>query len=496
MFTLRRSLPCVGLLLVLTANSFAGSRLIYPRAPVAADNYTGIAVLNPGASSARLTIKAFKQDGTLLAGEGISNPVVIDLPAGQQVAKLASEVFNPASTGESGYLWIEVTSPADGLTGFFIEGSADGISLDGSNLVAAGTDLSLPLVEKEMELSVVNGESVAGKVVLDFTRADGTIAATRIAAIPANGALQGPLTGLFDVSLDDVASLRLRSDQPVVAYGFYPGNDLAILAAQDATVAGKTLYVPQVLQGGNWATSLGFINLSGSQSILTLTAFDGDGNLLSAPVVSVNPVTQTVAAGGQWRSSLKALFGLSDTAQLDGWIRVESSGDRILGFVDLQTQGGRSLSAARSVGQNQLVFSHQASQPPFYTELSVLNTGKLTTNIEVVSLAPGGQVIGKNQSVLKPGRRFVQTLAELIPLAGGTMGGSVVLRSDQPVMAAAFFGSTVTGSVAGIAPQDIPSGFDPGASLPRISVVPPLSVVETGKSQKFTALGANILRGR
>jgi hypothetical protein len=125
--TMRRLDRLTTVLLFVVACSMplqAGTRLIYPRVTFESAQFCGIAVVNPGTAEAEISLKAYRPDGSAYSGAGVTNPAVVKLGGGQQFSRLASEIFNLPASGAVGgeTLWVELTSAAEGLTGFFLEG--------------------------------------------------------------------------------------------------------------------------------------------------------------------------------------------------------------------------------------------------------------------------------------------------------------------------------------------------------------------------------------
>ncbi|MGI8782306.1 MAG: leucine-rich repeat domain-containing protein [Acidobacteriota bacterium] len=119
----------------------------------------------------------------------------------------------------------------------------------------------------------------------------------------------------------------------------------------------------------------------------------------------------------------------------------------------------------------------------------MLNTANVAANIEVVSLTQGGAVVGRTQRVLRGRQREALLVQEWIPAAAGISGGSVFVKSDQPVVATQLFGTQSFSALANVPPQKVTTNFDPAAHLPRLRVFPPLAVVETGKTKQFNGEG-------
>ena len=113
----------------------AESKLYFPR--ISTSGINGLTIFNPGSGSApstaadEVTLSLYDTNGDLVAGTGITNPAVVVVPVGQNTAVTALEVFGPVDPSVVG--WVEGTSNADGLTGFFLFLTSDLSQMDGAD---------------------------------------------------------------------------------------------------------------------------------------------------------------------------------------------------------------------------------------------------------------------------------------------------------------------------------------------------------------------------
>src|SRR5437870_118917 len=108
-----------------------------PRVLAASNSSTGIALSNPSADRAAITMNYYGADGTLIGG-----PVSVNLEAASQIARLSTEFF-PGTENQRG--WVKISSNTADLTGFYLDG--DFIkTADGAELAAAATGLTFPWI--------------------------------------------------------------------------------------------------------------------------------------------------------------------------------------------------------------------------------------------------------------------------------------------------------------------------------------------------------------
>ncbi len=497
---------CISLLSawILPASVFAESRLIFPRLVFQQGRFSGVAISNPTSSSATITLTAYDTNGTLFTGDGVSNPHTETILPGSQYVRVGWQIFNPPASIKlsptARYVWIEVTSPTDGLTGFFLEGDDSFESLDGSDLSGSGSDLIIPYVQNSgeltTELSLINPDS-SGKAdaTVDLLKADGTIIWSQQISIDAHAALQGPISNLLPGSYESVSSVRVRSTKPLAGLGLLsrqPENSLVTVISRKGNSPLRTLYFPQLAQGGDWSTYLGLANLSSARMLVTVAAYKKDGSLFSAPTVQKNPATCDLAAGGSLRTDVKSLFGFADGALQEGWIKAEAPAPALTGYVEYGAGTNRALVSAQAEAVKEAYFSYQVNGAGYYTGIAVLNPSTLAANIEVVSMAASGSVLGKTKRALRPGQREAALVEQWIPGAAGVTDGSILLRSDIPIIATQLFGTGNFAALANVPPQSVPETFDPGGSIASLKISPIQAVVETGKKRTFTGSGTSV----
>jgi hypothetical protein len=485
----------------------ANTRLIFPRVLFQQGRWSGIAVANPTGSSAAVVFKAWTTGGVALSGTGVTNPSTQQIKSGSQYVKLATEIFLPGGVpaefnGTTPVrVWVEATSTTDGLTGFYLEGDG-GNFMDGSDLSGSGTDLIIPIVENTSgsvtEINLVNPDTSAANITLTFYREDGSSVATRSTTLPASGALQGPLSTAFaDVDYSQVHGVKIHADVPVACSASIFGSgsgSLMVIAGENVQVPAKTLYFPQLAEGAGWSTAVGVQNMQGADVLVTLTAYDSDGKLFAPPTVKENPVTQTIKGWGILHAklsdpNLQHWFGFATTDLKAGWLKVEASSSAINGFVEYSAGNNRALVPAQLTSYSKAIFSYQVQSSGYFTGVAILNPGSLTTNVEITSLRGDAAPHGKTQIVLKPGQKVSKLLYELVSASSGAANGSVFVKSDSATVATQLFGTSTFAALSNIAPQEVTTTWDPGASIQKLSLSPQLAVVETGKTKAYTIDG-------
>jgi YVTN family beta-propeller protein len=446
---------------VLTAQSV----LQFPRVISTGGVLTGIAVGNPTAAGVSVTFTAYQPDGSLLAG-GATNPVTVTIPAGGVHTKLSTQIFGEVDFNG----WVQATSSATGLTGFFLNlsGSSD---LDGAGSTVASSDILVPLAVEDTtvatELTILNVNPEAATATVTLYSQAGAVLLTKEVSLPSRGLLRQTLSDLFGaINFSAASHLRIRSNRPVVIHEVVanfqiPGNaqhrETGALTGRDPSPE-KDNILPHFVSGGGWLSLVGLVNGSAITQEVTLTAYKDDGTLWTA---GTNPRTVTLEGNGALRTTAGDLFGFSGSGLTSGWIKVTST----LGFVSSYI--GYGFETASSLGMVEgtpagnaarfAVFSHVAEGLGYFTGLAVVNPGNESAEVEFFTLRADGSTVGKSTFTVGPNQHTARLFRELVPGSLQQSEGWGYLRSSKPVIGIVLFGTT-NGAALGNVPQQLPAG--------------------------------------
>ena len=521
-----RLIPVVGVFLLLAGTVQASSTLIFPRLSFAPQDLTGIAIVNPGEETASVTFTAYGVSGQILSAEGstqtahtegeqqpqgaFKNPVSFPILAGQQFARVTSSIFgsgiDPDTIG-----WIEATSEADDLTGFFQFLDTSISFLDGADLppVAAKLIFQDVIVDEGFSTTAFlvnpNDDEIAS-VQLSLVTSKST--KTKNLQIPAKGMMELDVAEFFeDVEPSKVGGasgprptgvlasetyLIADSNREIAGFEFVgkEDSDLLGLNARPASELLTTLLFPQLVVLGPFVTEAVVGNFGEEATILTLTAYQENGKLY-IDEVQTNPVVVALDPGEILRADLEETFGFSGKSRLEGWLKVESTSQSINGSISYSIPSLGSIASVSSVreGSRRVLISHLGTADPFFTGLAILNAGALAANVRVVASKPDGEVLGTFTTTLQPGERRSDLLGQdIIRQANGQKGGMIWIESDVPVYLTAIFGSVDPEKpvFANVPPQPVPESFQPDMGIAQIGVTPPLAILAPGQAQQFT----------
>ena len=520
-----RVIPVVGVFLLLVGTVQASSTLIFPRLSFAPQDLTGIAIVNPGEETASVTFTAYGVSGQILSAEGsaqtadtegeqqpqgaFTNPAFVDILAGQQFARVTSSIFgsgiDPDTIG-----WIEATSEADDLTGFFQFLDTSISFLDGADLPPVASRLIFQDVRVDEGFSTTaflvnpNDDEIAS-VQLSLVTSEST--KTKNLQIPAKGMVEVDVAEFFEDAeplrvggasgprptgvLASEAYLIADSNREIAGFEFVgkEDSDLLGLNARPASELLTTLLFPQLAVLGPFITEAVVGNFGEIATILTLTVYQENGGIYTDEV-QTNPVVVALDPGEILRADLEETFGFSGKTTLEGWLKVESTSQSINGSISYSIPSLGPIASVSSVreGSRRALISHLGTADPFFTGLAILNAGALAANVRVVASKPDSEVLGTFTTTLQPGERRSDLLGQdIIREANGQAGGMIWIESDVPVYLTAIFGSVETTPVfANVPAQPVPESFQPDMGIAQIGVTPPLAILGPGQAQQFT----------
>ena len=498
---LRGSLCLLSLFLMPVGVLEARSILNFPFLTFEKDTITGVAIVNLGEEDAQVEVTAYVSGGQLLQGEGIENPVALEVKAGTQSGTITVSLFGSGpELGEAA--WFQAVSETDGLTGFFLYLDTASSFLDGADLPSLSSRLIFSDVRvgegESTELNLINptGQAVTAEVKL-VSNED---SASRMLDLPPRGAARLDVEEFFSqqaapagVLADDPVYVLVESNQELAGFEFVqPGTDLLGLNARPAAELLNSLFFPQLAVLDLFETELVVVSLAEEEPvILTVTAYQPDGVPFGAGDLQMNPVTRVLEAGEVLREDLEQMFGFAGESILDGWLRVESTSEAIHGAISysIPTLGSIASVASVASGTRSAVFSHIATTSNFFTGVAILNGGKLVANVQIVAVKQDGTVLGSFRTTLAPGQRLSRTLTEMIPAAADQAGGFILIKSDVPVFLTNVFGDLDGRVLSNVPPQPAPEEFEVETATEPIEVSPPLAIVAVAGMQQFEVMG-------
>lgn len=432
-----------------------------------ADNYTGIALTNPLNYRVRATLTAYDNDGNVIGGTDIANPVTVDLPRRGQYAKLASEVFGESFNVLSGGT-IRVVGRTNTLEGFYMTG--DGPKLDGAIGNMAGTiGWYLPVVFHQgvtpfNTLEFYNPGDTDVTLNLKLMNSDGTQVATATKTLGAATSFSGDVTEVFGGALSSFTGGYIKgdSDAALIVKGTF-GNEMESNVLQAIPANSLVSYsVPHFASGAPYTTELTIVNTNPSVAAdLTITLLNDSG------MPMVDPVAAQISPGKQWVKTIADLFPNLGSDLKTGSIRIDvtpyrrgpfSTVPALTGAVRFANVDGSASATIPLVlaTSKDFIYSHIAQSADWFTGVAVLNSNSTAVSMTLDVYQKDGTKTGTYSAQLQPNQRFSQLIYELVPASAGQSGGYIRISSSANLSSVSFFGSGDGRSLSLIPPQDVP----------------------------------------
>jgi hypothetical protein len=384
---------------------------VVPYSPQSSVEFSGIALYAPVAMS--IVLKAYDGNGNLIMGSAIQNPAIVQLAAGQQSARLISELFGISIFDG----WIEIEASSPGLGVYAATGSSNLQRMDGS--VARDPSIDFVMFHAGATAVFVNASTRVATVTITDVRTS----AVRTLMIAPRSKVSTTLT---DVS-------RIRSSEPLAAIErFGVAGKLGIGMPVQADTGQPSLVIPHGVTGLGYTTTLTLMNL-GSNTVDATVSFAG----LSKTI--------TVVMNSFVRVSLADVLQLPATQLRTGAVRVAASfsifGSRpaLVGVVDIENSSGL-VSIGSGPAATDFVFGQVAQGNGLFTGLCIAaGANPASVTIEVYGAAGGTPKTATVQ--LAANQQIAKTLSELVPAVFTQMGGYIRIRSDQPIWAFEIYGS-------------------------------------------------------
>jgi hypothetical protein len=388
-----------------------------------------------------VTLKATARtyNGELITGSGVQNPAEVTVPAGAQVAQLASQIFGTGIVGRSG--WIELTASDPGASGFFELFDNALSTFDGASFpTVPSSRLIFPHVDQDTTLYIVNtGDRSAATTGVYVFDNNGSLAGSTMFSLNAKAGWTGRVADLIPalqsidgyVVVDTQGNLFQGSSETLVGMQSFQRGDSSIVLGQADPDIVRTGYATHIAVGGGYATRLTLVNPASSPQQVQLT-------------LSGATVTRTIPAKGRLDESLAQMFNISGNSLTTGYLKVQAvDGPGVGGYVEITTAEGlvRTTTPIAREAQRRLIFSHIAQGGGYFTGLALLNTESSAATVTIEVDAPGGTVLGSKVVTLQSGDRLTALISELFPNITNQLGGFVRVTSTQPIYGLEIFGS-------------------------------------------------------
>jgi len=443
--------------------------LVFPFRIKSENTYTGIALTNPLNYRVSAVLTAYDANGQIITGDGITNPVEIELARNGQYAELVSAIFGTAFNQSTGGT-IRVVGRTSTLQGFYLTGELFGHKLDGSvGNIAGALSWYLPVVLHGNNspfnlLEVHNTGNAEATLNLHLIDANGVEKATAQELVAAGGMLSRDIRQIFSIDLSSFQGgyITGASDWPlIIRDNFGTAAESNVLVAQ-GPLALRSFSIPHFASGDQYSTELTIVNTGSLHTAdISLTPLDNNGTpLVSTANVQIQP-------GSQLITTVANLFPALEPGLMTGSIKVDVRPSNLGPFVAIPTLSGSirfsnvdgSASATLPLvvsPAKKFVYSHTAQTQDWFTGVAVQNPNTTAATFTLDVFRHDGTLVGSYSSQLRPGERFAKLLYELVPSSAGKGGGYIKISSTANLTSFALFGTNDLKSLSAIPPQVIP----------------------------------------
>ena len=235
--------------------------------------------------------------------------------------------------------------------------------------------------------------------------------------------------------------ITVESEHGIMAYQrWYDEERMAMvdgLAVEaPGIVPADTLYLPQALTFGGNQTYVNLVHQGTEETTVQFTLMDDEGE-----TAEVSPLLE-LAPGEGLRMEMASIFpDLTDTGGLvTGWIRIDGSRPGLVGSAEMQLFSGKGLvsTPAVSAPAQEFVLPYLAhgGVEKYRTGLVFLHpgTGPAATVKLTVRSTAGNPLVEETTLTLDAGSRRIGMAHEIFPGLPATIGGSIAVSSDQPIV--------------------------------------------------------------
>ncbi len=427
--------------------------------PLNKQGYTGLSLINYSDQAAGLQVQTLGSSESRSA-EVFTSPIL--LSPGEQLLRLAAEVFEESLLDESS--WLIISSDTPRVAGCFQHGHST--QLDGSSsLIEPLSEFIFSRVHSGSQsfngeqastfISIGNPNSEPVNVTATLYRTDENgQSLQKSISIPGSHSIEASIEDWFGIEVKEgylrimvedgrkvVATLKITIDNrtllgvPLIHEG--PGN------------AGS---LPLVLESPVFTTRLRMLNPESKTHTIQLKFSPTDS--------SRDPIRKSfrLGPGEVLEESLNELLNAAVGTQLEGSLKLISSGDTI--YVDtlwtnrIGASFGTASAAIRSSSKKTLL-PYLIKSAEFFTGLAFFNPLSESTEVSIKLYSSDGVLSGSAELDLDAGEAVSRLFRELFPdLADETMGYAIV-ESARPIVIQELVGDMELNYLSSISPNPL-----------------------------------------
>jgi hypothetical protein len=392
--------------------SFHPEVKIVPWSPQNGSQFSQIAMLAPRTMS--VVLKAIDAKGTPISGPGVTNPISVNLAAGQQDLKLVSQLFGTQTFDG----WIQAEASDAGLGIYTATGSSDRAELDGAT--------SRPLSSE-----FVLFHPGAAAILVNPSLRSATVS---IVSLETGTTQTQTLLPRSRTEITIAGAVRIRSSEPLSAVErFSSVRKLSLNAAASVSDAAPVLVFPHAVIGGGYKSILTLANVSDTPQDVTITSGSSTGTI-------------RLNNNSTLRLSVSDFLQLPTNAVRTGAVRVTArvpvfgiGMGSLIGTLDIESESGLVTVGSRPAAIETFL-PYVAQGDGLFTGLC-LATGDRGAEITVDVYEAAGGTPKSRTFTLEANQQLGALLNELVPAVTTQIGGYIRIRADEPIWAWEIYGS-------------------------------------------------------
>lgn len=484
--TLLRVVYTVAAYLMLSQAASAQTVLNFAKATLNERLTASFAVTNPTSNYVDVQFTYYGLDGNPV-GSGLLNPVRHRLAPRGHISMRASDLF----VGSRADGWVQVTSAASGLTGFYMSGDFT-TSLEGSDSASPLANQIVPVIRDDSanktELVIVNPGLASSSVTVTLFNARGD----QVGAIPTQLLSGHAALRLASSSLNitgaGTLSARISASAPVSATAIIDrGDALLFVAGQALDQPALVRIAPHFVTAGGFDPVLVLTNPAASAITTTVTIVTDSANPIFPAAASSR--TFTIPANGSLSADIRTITGQPVASTVNGWLRVDSPNVALAGTLILDQNHAVTSIPLLTAATDRMIFSQISETASLFTGLVLVNPSNADAVVNVTSVGDDGKTISDDSTVVPANSKFLKLIRDIAPEASQS-NGYVVLRSSTPLYGVGLLGAFNNAFIASMPSNPVPDGFAPAPFVvtPTIARVEPGTDVQTGTTLRVSLL--------
>ena len=410
--TLLRVVYSLGVYFILSQSAVAQSVLNFARTTVNDQFNAGVAVTNPTSQYADVVFTFYGLDGNPISS-GLINPVSYRISPKGQISMLASDIFGGSKVDG----WVQATSAASGLIGFYLSGDFTS-EVEDMEAAAALTTQVIPAFRDDSanrtEIVILNPGAGTSNVTVNFFGMRGEEAGTVVRSLAPHAAFKLRPSALVANPSAGSFSARISSSTPVAATAVVQRDSGLMFAAGQATDQPASVRVaPHFTSGNGFDPVIALTNPNTSAVTVTVTVFSETGGPVYPSLTTPSSRNFVIPPNGSIFADVRTIVGLLFAPSINGWARIDSPSVVLNGYLILD-QGPTATSIPFQTNPtDRMIFSQSVGTQSLFTGLILTNPSGLASAVDLSLVREDGTIFAQTTTNIPATRKFSALLRDI-----------------------------------------------------------------------------------